>query len=295
VSVDGVNQNIPGDSNIAVLPLNPADNDAPADGTITINEVTAYAFAWKKGLFWTVGPNPIPIGYMTRAGALWKGGQSYRYDAAVTNGPPLSWVNVPPPFPIPDAPPTSLATNAFRSMTNRFAANVPFTVTVAVTPATNVTVYAAEEELPAGWTARNFSTSGVLDPINGKVKWGPFFDNLPRVLTYQAVSPANATGTVIFTGTVSFDGSPAAIAGLEHTRSWPPVAPQLSPSTVFSNGQFQFTLTGSTNDIYQIETSSNLVNWVPLSAATNLGGAVLFSDEVPPSARTRFYRATVVP
>ncbi len=31
----------------------------------------------KRGESWAVGPNPIPIDYMTRAGLLWKNGETY--------------------------------------------------------------------------------------------------------------------------------------------------------------------------------------------------------------------------
>jgi alpha-tubulin suppressor-like RCC1 family protein len=59
----------------------PADTNYSA--TIVIGEVTAYGAAWKSGATWSVGPVPIPIGYMTRAGYLWKGGEAYHYDRTV--------------------------------------------------------------------------------------------------------------------------------------------------------------------------------------------------------------------
>jgi hypothetical protein len=45
--------------------------------------MTGYGAAWKSGATWSVGPVPIPIGYVTRAGYLWKGGEAYHYDRTV--------------------------------------------------------------------------------------------------------------------------------------------------------------------------------------------------------------------
>jgi hypothetical protein len=58
--------------------------------------MTAYGAAWKKGQGWTEGPAPIPIGYVTRAGYLWRSGEVYHYDPtadpAVWPTNPAVWV-----------------------------------------------------------------------------------------------------------------------------------------------------------------------------------------------------------
>lgn len=79
------------DPSLGEMPLHPADND-PQDSRITIGEVTAYGAAWKSGTDWPIGPNPIPASYVTRAGALWKGGETYIQDQNVSEVP-LNWVN----------------------------------------------------------------------------------------------------------------------------------------------------------------------------------------------------------
>ena len=40
-----------------------------------IGEVTAYAVAWRTGGVWSFEPNPIPMSSVTRAAALWRGGE----------------------------------------------------------------------------------------------------------------------------------------------------------------------------------------------------------------------------
>jgi hypothetical protein len=64
-------------------------SDANHDFHLTISEMTAYGAAWKKGQGWTEGPAPIPIGYVTRAGYLWRSGEVYHYDPTAD---PAVWV-----------------------------------------------------------------------------------------------------------------------------------------------------------------------------------------------------------
>jgi len=91
---------------------------------------------------------------------------------------------------------------------------MPFPVTITVTPASNVGVYAVEDQIPNGWAASNFNNNGgVFDSINNAVKWGPFFDNLPRTMTYQVTPDSTSTGVVTFSGTASFDGAGIPING----------------------------------------------------------------------------------
>jgi hypothetical protein len=70
------------------MPRHPADINN--DWRITIDEITAYGAAWKRGTAWPTGPSPILIDYLTNAGAMWKNGERYRYDS--TKNPPLCWI-----------------------------------------------------------------------------------------------------------------------------------------------------------------------------------------------------------
>ncbi|MFN7928976.1 MAG: hypothetical protein U0Y68_13720 [Blastocatellia bacterium] len=49
--------------------------------------------------------------------------------------------------------------------------------------------------------------------MNGKVKWGPFFDANARTLSYTATPPANTTGAKTFSGTISINGVSSATCG----------------------------------------------------------------------------------
>lgn len=71
-------------------PYHPADLNS--DWRLDINEVTGYGRAWKTGALWENEPNPVPINYVTRAGAIWKNGEQYRWDGTVGEAP-NAWVN----------------------------------------------------------------------------------------------------------------------------------------------------------------------------------------------------------
>ncbi len=86
-------------------------------------------------------------------------------------------------------------------------------VTITVTPGAACTVYAVEDTPPAGWTVAGISDSGLYDEVNGKVKWGPFFDNQNRTLIYTATAPPGESGSRTFAGIASFDGTSIEIGG----------------------------------------------------------------------------------
>lgn len=76
----------------------PADLQ-PANDAISIAEVTAYTLAWQLGEEWSIEPKTIPVEYVTRAGALWKGGETYLFRNTPATNAPMWWVNAPPPGP----------------------------------------------------------------------------------------------------------------------------------------------------------------------------------------------------
>jgi uncharacterized repeat protein (TIGR01451 family) len=99
-------------------------------------------------------------------------------------------------------------------------------VSIVVMPDSAITVYAIEDQPPTGWTVSAIDNSGGFDSNNRKVKWGPFFDNLTRTLSYTATPPAGESGPKSFAGVASFDGVSAPIVG---ARTLPAVAfPDLS-------------------------------------------------------------------
>lgn len=202
-SADGENTSIIGDNQMTKGLRHPADIN-PADDRISIGEVTAYGAAWKQGNTWTIAPTTIPIDYLTRAGYLWKGGESYGLDAAAATAPQW-WIL------------RTASSAPLRAYAMQAASEAPGQrsitggeVTVVVTPPTSAFVYAVEESVPSGLTVSGITDSGVFDEVNRKVKWGPFFDNTPRTLGYTCSGP---DGIYSLAGTVSVDGVNSDITG----------------------------------------------------------------------------------
>jgi unsaturated chondroitin disaccharide hydrolase len=210
VSFDGLSQSIYGDNEICEGPLHSADLDM--DWCIVMDEITGYGACWKTGCTWPIGPNPIPIGYVTRAGYLWKSGECYHLDPNYCNDPPMCWQ------PNGGLSVLALAEDDFNEHTSysftppHYAAASPFIVYIEVTPDPSTQAYAVEDTPPSSWIASNINEGGIWDAVNEKVKWGPFFDSNRRLLHYEVTPASGDSGIKTLSGTASFDGTDEPIA-----------------------------------------------------------------------------------
>jgi len=132
------------------------------------------------------------------------------------------------------------APTASRSLPVEFSPGVPFEVTVSVLPDPAQQVQALYDTPPTGWAVSSVSHGGSLDPLLGRVKWGPFLDALPRTLTYRLTPPGNASGIHSFQGEASFDALTVPLTG--------PAAIQRFPGT-FTRSQPAHYLPGSSLDV----------------------------------------------
>jgi len=64
---------------------------------------------------------------------------------------------------------------------------------------------------------------------------------------------------------------------------------------MFSQDGFRLLLTGEFGAAYQVLSSTNFDDWLPLSVVTNPFGTAQFTDATPTNAPYRFYRATELP
>jgi hypothetical protein len=275
----------------------PADN-APADNSISASELDAYATAWKQGGTWPTDPNPIPIAYVARAGALLLAGGNYVFDPSkVSSAPPNtpSWWATNAPLwwtvtvPAPAVPGGNSVT---RTVPATYQPGVPLTVTAAVRCG-NIGAYAVEDQPPSGWQVSNISDGGVFDRVNQKVKWGLFLDNTPRNLTYSLTPPANASGDATFSGLGAFDGQPIAVAGQNETG--PPAVvggTQLTLSHA-PGSAFKIHLKGDPGGTQVVDVSTNLVNWLPwTNIVLDANGLGQLTDPGATNQGWRFYRST---
>ena len=276
----------------------PADI-APADDRITLAEVTDYILAWKTGGTWPVEPalnSPNIEDYITRAGALWKGGEVYVFDNDPTTNAPMWWVNAPlsgpnSKAPKPASPPASIESQLLvsRTLPTTYRPNQTVPVEGAVTPASQTKAYAVVETPPAGWTIRNISHDGRWDATNRKIKWGPFFDQTVRTFTYEAVPTPSAAGMAEFAGRGSFDGYGVAAVGPLHV--WPPGQTPPGELAVYDTASagVMIELRGEAGRSYQLQSSDDLGAWNAEGSVTldSLGRATVPASQ---AAGARFFR-----
>src|SRR5262249_25767652 len=137
-------------------------------------------------------------------------GTPYLFTNAPPTNAPMWWVST--PYTGPRAPGINIATSL--PLTVNPPAGSLVTVSLQLVPTTNVLAYAVEDHPPTGSAdVQNISHGGSYDALNRAVKWGPFYDNGTRELTYEIIRPPGAAGTNTFTGLASFDGFNAVISG----------------------------------------------------------------------------------
>lgn len=289
-SADGVNTPIVGDQFRVIVGCHPAEvrNVRLADWRLAIDEVTAYASAWRRGVNWIAPPHVIPIDYVTRATFLWRGGECYEIDSTATNVP-LCWVNCgalrSADFQSAESQVSNLPT-ARRQMRATFVPGEPLVVTLSVSPE-SARAFAVEEQLPSGWTAANISDGGEFDAVNGRLRWGPFFDNASRALRYTATPPLNAGSAATIAGVVSWDGTSLTTAGPCDLRE----GCRVSVNANAGPGRVQLFLAGRPGMRFLIEASSDLVTWTVLGEATAGTTFVPVVDPAAAKSSQRFYRA----
>jgi hypothetical protein len=287
ISSDGANLPISGANQITDLGLHPADT-APADSAMSVAEVTAYGGAWRGGDPWPVGPNPIPIHYVSRAAALWRGGECYTFDPTAP-GATLYWVNCGPGV-APARLRPGMASTADGPLPPNYVPGEPVTVSISATPAASVNAYAIEDQFPAGWAVEGVSAGGAVDAVRRSVKWGPFYDAVPRAFAYVATPPANATGLAAFHGVASFAGTDLLVTGNRLLRE----ACRLTVARPPASGPLQLTLSGRLGARFVVEVSSDLATWTGLATVTNTEGRLVINDPQYASHGRRFYRARLI-
>lgn len=303
----------------------PADR-SPADWVLGIQEVTEYALAWKLGEPWVTEPLTIPLDYVTRASALWIGGERYAFDNEPVTTAPLWWVNstnssgpmlagalseepgleVAGGGDIKAALRTKLRSDAVaarhsaqaggkagagvvarRSGPRNFTLHQPFTVTLTVTPSESSRAFAVEEEPPAGWLIRYVSSDGRVDSTTRKIRWGPFFGNETRTLTYE-LTPMTADARAGFTGYASFDGASSRMDGVVFI--YPPgVVPPATLAVLPNSGGLTIRITGQPGSEVTVEGSADFAQWQSLPAV-QIGASGNAEVPLDGANDARFYR-----
>jgi|GEM_PF-3834503 len=221
VATDNADEAIGGDSTITT-----STGDQPADANndwrLIIGEVVSYASAWKKGDAWPVGPNPIPINYVTNAALIWLHGEFYHLDAS--QPAPACWVpGASKGLRIAEYHTASITGHAISGgvvsravMSCRAGYYIPgrsVRMTIKVNPASGSSVFALEEKIPANWVPISIGEGGTFDKHNSTLRWGPFFGSAPKSFEYTLLAPHRTRGIQKFNGTLSVDGKMANVVG----------------------------------------------------------------------------------
>lgn len=287
-SANGVSRVIGGDDRIIVSPPHPADRN-PVDWTLRMDEVTAYATAWRAGSAWPTPPNPIPISYVTRAAALWRGGEIYGLDPDLGQ-PPRWWINVVPNVVMRTLTSEDPPAYATRFAPASFVAGEAVEIAVTVTPPAGAQSYAVEETVPAGATPSNISDNGQIDGAQNQIKWGPFFDATPRRLHYRLSFPAAEPRLFTFTGLASVDGETLPIGGSAAIRP----GARLHWTTLPRQGRWTLRVYGDPGTRSQVERSTNLIDWSPVAVVTNMTGGLEVPLPIDANYRQAYYRTRAV-
>ncbi|MCD4749929.1 MAG: hypothetical protein K8R59_11195 [Thermoanaerobaculales bacterium] len=200
VSVDGETEIICGDTQVRVGSYHPADTDE--DWSISADEVSAYAAAWRVGDEWPRIPAVIPADFITNAGLIWKAGQVYAFDTSVS----------PPWLPSGGAKAGGGSLHAVAD-TTVFSPGVPVQISLKAQPDAGTLAYIVEETVPEGWEVVD-AGDGFVESRSGVLRFGPYFDDAARDLTYQVMPLAGARGITRFEGKASFDGVEVPADGL---------------------------------------------------------------------------------
>jgi hypothetical protein len=275
-SANGKAFTITGDLSIVRGTLyHPADI-SPQDARLTVNEVTAYAAAWKSGANWNYEPIQIPIDYVTRAGYLWRAGETYTFNAAFQ--PPTCWVpsnNLAKAF-----APDSTNETAVRILSPANGTTHAVTVTLRVRPPSDTTTYAVEEMLPPTWRVANLGGASLA---RGMIRFGPFYDSQARDLTYSVTPMTNA---IIgqFQGQVSCDGSFEMVQGGSIVFL---AAPKIERGP---DGKIHIKINAAPGEQFTLESSAAIDGpWQTVTEITGADTPIELPAFDPPAGRS-FYR-----
>jgi hypothetical protein len=280
----------------------PADRN-PRDYAIDIDELTAYALAWKTGQAWPDEPTSIPLDYVTRAGYLWKNGEHYWQDLTMDSTPPLWWTNLnstgplketdstyaPSPIKLSAASLSSAApSQVICSMPPVFKPGEPILVKLAMHPRPGVAAYGLEAQVPADWGIVTISDGGRYEASSQMIKWGLFFDDAGTVASCELLPGASTADEVGFMGAGSFDGVSVPVAGRQSLLRAGVIKFQAVSGSETSGCQVR--LRSEPDKEYIIEISLDLSHWqVWDRLRTTAEGIVEFRDDS--AGPTRFYRA----
>jgi hypothetical protein len=153
------------------------------------------------------------------------------------------------------------------------------------------------EDRPDFAEVHNISHGGVYAWGMGVVRFGPFSDAEPRVLTYDAYYPPGTAGVFEFTGQGFANGVVTPIIGDQQMvlpEFPPPPCFWLRVVSVAAGVGVLIEVHGDSGQVYGVQASEDLAVWTTLGSVTNSAAVSTFVDPKVLVNGHRFYRAQAV-
>ncbi len=162
-----------------------------------------------------------------------------------------------------------------------------------------------------GNDARLNHPTGVAVDSAGNVYVAEFIGNTIRKITPDGVVTtlaglAETPGSTDGTGSAARFNGPYGIAvdtagnlyvveywGRRVKKGWPAEPPKLGKPVASPDGSVEVTLTGAAGSRYTLQSSSNLVDWVPLTDCVSTNDTITLTAPAATDSPVRFYRAVL--
>jgi hypothetical protein len=150
---------------------------------------------------------------------------------------------------------------------------------------------AADYDPDSCWVCFSCATPRPTNGFGNITNAPLFVDLVGGNLHLQPNSPCiNAGNNSYVTNATDLDGNPRIVGGTVDIGAYEYQSLSLINFSIVSN-QAAFSITGQSNQIVTVETSSDLMNWSPLVTNTLNGHPFPFSDPAPATLPRHFYRA----
>ena len=269
-------------------PVHPADLNG--DFAISISEVTAYGTAWKLGEEWSLEPTDIPIAYVTRAGALWRGGETYRFDDSIS-GAPLWWVSVRDGLQRQslETPVAPVEGSVVRILEKR---GKTLRVRLQIEAEDPDAFVAIEERVSGKGNVTDVSGDGFWNPASRVLRFGPYPGDSLGELWYE-IDSLNLESGIRWAGKASFDGVDIETGGVVGFRETNTSVEEATVRIGVDREGFQIQVREDV--VVTIESTQSLVDsvWSPVGQVSGLSGSITWRDTDYLEHDSAFYRVVV--